>query len=77
MNSFTIHSLTVEDERAVIEASLRARGPGVIMYNNEYLLKLVIDERGQISDLKEWNDNSQTDKWMASVEQEKSSGGQK
>ncbi len=53
--SFKVHSITAEDDRAVIEATIKGQGDSDKIYENHILIKMVV-ENGKVKQLREFLD---------------------
>lgn len=52
---FRVDAITAEDERVVVEVVSRGRGPGPMVYGNEYMMRMTVDD-GVITDFRENGD---------------------
>lgn len=62
-------STTADGNRVVVEGLSRGRGPGVIKYDNNYLMKFTI-ECDKVVDFKECMDCYEVEEWFRSKEEQ-------
>lgn len=61
--------MTAQDNRVVVEGLSRGRGPGVVVYDNNYLMKFTI-EGDKVVDFKECMDCYEVERWFQSKEEQ-------
>ena len=71
MIRYVVESSTADGNSVVIRGTSRGRGPGVVKYDNVYLMHFTISEDGKVVDFEEAMDCYQVDAWFESKDMQK------
>lgn len=49
---FNVENLIIDNNKAVIEASGKGRGPGSLAYNQNFLMRFILNDEGKVKNLR-------------------------